>query len=525
MTASTHRPAIPPPPKSAPSGGPQSPPAGHPAGRPEGPEGTTAVAGKRWYRPGTWHLGTRLIAVTMALLTVICVLVGMVCYTAMNLSLRDQLDSQLSQASHRANVFTTEPPPDVTGGRPDPLNARGTGTGQLNAVIINGTIVAAGMLSPSGARQTLTRADLVTLAALPVTGQPQDGALSIGPYRVQSVATPTGAIVITGLPLGPTEQTLATLVLTIVLVSLAGLLAVGLLGTVIIRRTMKPLEQLSGVATNVAHLPLDAGEVALAVRVPPSASNPGTEVGNVGHALNGMLDNVAHALQARQRSETKVRRFVADASHELRTPLTAIRGYTELLQMTEQLSDEGQTSLSRVKEQSLRMGALIEDLLLLARLDEGHSPSLERIDAVQLVVEAASDIRVAAPDHRWTLEVPDEPVEVNADVSQLRQVVLNLLSNAHKHTDPGTLVVVGVARGHQGDAVITVTDNGPGIDPAFQQVVFDRFARADAARSGTAGTTGLGLGIAEAIVTAHHGTIELESRPGRTRFTIHLPAA
>lgn len=483
---------------------------------------------KRWFRPGTWHLRTRLVFATTALLTVICVLVGIACYTAMSVTLNNQLDAQLNQASGRVTSYNANAAPpagDPAGTQPDPLSGRGTGAGQLVVTVVNGHMVSGGMISPSGTRQNLTSADGVTLGGLTINAPPEDMNLSIGQYRLEAVSTPSGMVIITGLPLAANNQTLATLVLTIVIVSLAGLAAVGLVGTVVIRRTMKPLEQLSAVATKVASLPLDAGDVALAVRVPASTAQPGTEVGNVGYALNNMLDNVSHALHARQRSETKVRRFVADASHELRTPLTAIRGYTELLQMTEELSEEGQTSLSRVKAQSLRMGSLIEDLLMLARLDEGHTLQLQPLDVSQLVVETVSDIRVTATDHFWKLEVPEEPILAKCDEGQLKQVLLNLLSNAYKHTDPGTTVVAGVRPGADGSVVVTVTDDGPGIDPGFQEAIFDRFSRADQARSGTAGTTGLGLSIVQAIVEAHGGTIELTSRPGRTEFAVRLPSA
>jgi two-component system OmpR family sensor kinase len=326
------------------------------------------------------------------------------------------------------------------------------------------------------------------------------------------------------LPLASKEDTEASLVWTMVLVSLGGLALIGLAGTVLIRRTMRPLEQLSDVATKVSKLPLDAGEVALAVRVPASAAHPGTEVGSVGHALNLMLDNVSNALEARQQSETKVRQFVADASHELRTPLTAIRGYTELLRMTETLTDDGRKSLGRVQSQSERMTALVEDLLLLARLDEGKAPEFTDVDLTQLVIETVNDEKVMAPEHIWQLKLPDEPLIVRGDTTQLHQVLANLLSNARKHTEAGTTVVTGVMRSADGSAVVTVTDNGPGIPPEFQGRIFARFARADAARSGSEGTSGLGLSIVESIVQAHGGTVEVASRPGRTEFAVRLPA-
>ena len=225
------------------------------------------------------------------------------------------------------------------------------------------------------------------------------------------------------------------------IVSAGGLVVIGLAGTALIRRTMKPLDQLSEVATQVSRLPLDAGEVGLAVRVPASAAHPGTEVGSVGHALNLMLDNVSNALEARQESEMKVRQFVADASHELRTPLTAIRGYTELMRMTEHFTPDGEKSLARVQSQSERMTTLVEDLLLLARLDEGQPLKISDVDLTQLAVETVSDEKVMAPDRVWQLELPEEPVVVRGDATQLHQVLANLLSNARKHTGPGTTVV------------------------------------------------------------------------------------
>ena len=349
-------------------------------------------------------------------------------------------------------------------------------------------------------------------------------------------------------------------------VSAGGLVVIGLAGTALIRRTMKPLDQLSEVATQVSRLPLDAGEVGLAVRVPASAAHPGTEVGSVGHALNLMLDNVSNALEARQESEMKVRQFVADASHELRTPLTAIRGYTELMRMTEHFTPDGEKSLARVQSQSERMTTLVEDLLLLARLDEGQPLKISDVDLTQLAVETVSDEKVMAPDRVWQLELPEEPVVVRGDATQLHQVLANLLSNARKHTGPGTTVATGVQRAPDGSAVVTVTDNGPGIAPEFVGRVFGRFTRADAARKNPAavttpsrtrqpvphlplrpprlpatssaaaataatasaasaeGTSGLGLSIVQSIINAHGGTVGVTSVPGRTEFTVRLPA-
>ncbi|AIY02847.1 hypothetical protein ART_3248 [Arthrobacter sp. PAMC 25486] len=480
-------------------------------------------------RPTGWHLSTRLVSVMLALLTVICVLVGLVSYAALSMTVNSQLDSSLQQASVRTAAFYTS---QAGAGLPDPLDARATSAGQLSAVLSNGVVHYAGILSPTGARQQLTTADADILSNLSPNGDLSSKKLSIGMYRLQAEAVPSGAFLITGLPLTATQQTLSTLVLSIVLVSLAGLLALGWAGTLIIRRNLRPLAQLSETATQVSTLRLDAGEVALSARVPDTAAHPGTEVGNVGSAFNAMLDNVSHALQARQHSETKLRRFVADASHELRTPLTAIRGYAELLSMTEPLSADGQTALGRVQDQSVRMSRLVEDLLTLARLDEAQQSvggtagrPLQALNLSPLVMETVNDVQVATPDHAWSFTVPDDAVEVLGEDAALRQVMLNLLGNAAKHTPAGTAVHAALSRAADGSCTLVVSDDGPGIDPAFQDIIFDRFSRADQARTSTTGSTGLGLSIVQGIVAAHGGTVSVDSRPGHTAFTVHLPPA
>jgi two-component system OmpR family sensor kinase len=492
---------------------------------------------RRWLDPSTWHLRTRLVLVAMALLVAICGAIGLFSYASMDSFLTRQLDDRLGQASRLSNEAGRPRSGNPNGPGPDPLDAKGLGIGTLTARINDGTVSSAGFLANDAIRASLSPEDDQILLNLRHDGNPVDRTLSTGSYRLVAVETPYGTFV-TGLPLAAKQNTLDSLVWTMVIVSMGGLVLIGLAGTVLIRRTMKPLEQLSEVATQVSKLPLDAGEVALAVRVPPSNAHPGTEVGSVGHALNLMLDNVSKALEARQQSETKVRQFVADASHELRTPLTAIRGYTELMRMTENFTPDGKKSLARVQSQSERMTTLVEDLLLLARLDEGQPLKLSDVDLTQLVVETVSDEKVMAPDRIWQLELPEEPVVIRGDAKQLHQVLANLLSNARKHTDPGTTVVTGVMRSADGSAVVTVTDNGAGIAPEFVGRVFARFARADAARTSpagsasgaaaagaaaTEGTSGLGLSIVQSIVEAHGGTVEVTSRPGRTEFALRLP--
>jgi two-component system OmpR family sensor kinase len=273
----------------------------------------------------------------------------------------------------------------------------------------------------------------------------------------------------------------------------------------------------------VSELPLDKGEVALAERVGEEDTDPRTEVGQVGSALNRMLGHIEDALVARQRSEDKVRQFVADASHELRTPLASIRGYSELTRRGgHELPDDVVRALGRIESESVRMTSLVEDLLLLARLDAGPALVLSEVDLVPLTVDAVSDAHAASPDHEWSLDAPDEPLVVHGDAGRLHQVIANLLANARVHTPEGTRVHTTLAR-VEDEAVLTVEDDGPGIPEDLQPVLFERFARGDGSRSRATGSTGLGLAIVAAVVDAHHGSVSVSSAPGRTVFTVRLP--
>jgi two-component system OmpR family sensor kinase len=296
-------------------------------------------------------------------------------------------------------------------------------------------------------------------------------------------------------------------------------------GVWIIRRQLAPLARVSAAAREVADLELDRGEVRLPtpiVTVDPASAH--TEVGRLGTSLNRMLDRIAGALSARQASETRVRRFVADASHELRTPLAAIRGYTELAQRhSDALPGDVAHAMNRVESETARMTRLVEDMLLLARLDEGRPLEREPVDLSRLVVDAVSDAHAAGPGHVWSLDLPAEPVVVDGDEARLHQVVANLLANARVHTPPGTSVTTSLAVGADGGAVLTVTDDGPGIPPGLQPEVFERFARGDTSRSRRDGSTGLGLAIVAAVVKAHDGSVVVDSAPGRTGFTVTLP--
>jgi two-component system OmpR family sensor kinase len=219
----------------------------------------------------------------------------------------------------------------------------------------------------------------------------------------------------------------------------------------------------------------------------------------------------------------QVRQFVADASHELRTPLAAIRGYAELSRRSRApISEEIAHVLNRVESEAKRMTVLVEDLLLLARLDAGRPLAHDPVDLTMLAVDAVSDAHAAGPRHYWQLDLPEEPVTVIGDGARLHQVLANLLANARTHTPEGTAVTVSVRADHEA-AVVHVIDGGPGIPAELQPHIFERFARGDSSRSRAAGSTGLGLSIVHAVVTAHRGHVSVQSVPGQTIFTVVLP--
>jgi two-component system OmpR family sensor kinase len=372
----------------------------------------------------------------------------------------------------------------------------------------------------------VSAAAVAPLAGVAVNGQPQTVDLGeLGAYRVVARSTERGGIVVTGLPLGPSQEAGWWLIRFELVVAGAGLLLAGVAAAAIVRLSLRPLTRVAATASRVSQLPLSSGEVALSVRVPESDTDPRTEVGRVGAALNTMLGHVANALAVRQASETRVRQFVADASHELRTPLAAIRGYAELTRRgRDAVPPDIAQALRRVESEAGRMTTLVEDLLLLARLDSGRPLDSEPVDLSALVVDAVSDARVAGPDHRWSLDLPAEAVTVPGDKARLHQVVANLLANARTHTPAGSVVTTTLGT-LDGQAVISIVDNGPGIPPALLPQVFERFARGDTSRSRAAGSTGLGLAIVSAVVAAHGGRVDVASRPGQTRFAVHLPGA
>ena len=602
-------------------------------------------------------LRTRLVAGVLGLVLITSALVGAFSTLALRHTLMERLDEKLVAASDRAAARRHEAAgkstgddgcradrPDDSGGadkpdRPVPagLDAPGQSTGTLT-IISSGAAgsptVAAGYIDSGGLYQSLSEAETRALLSLEPTGEPVTVTISsLGDYRVvASRDSKSGDLVVTGLSMAGDNALVRTQLLIEIMIALLGATAAALAGRAMVRSSLAPLERVAATAERVASQPLASGEVRIRERVADADLDSSQEVGQVGAALNTLLGHVEEALSARQRSETQVRQFVADASHELRTPLASIRGYTELIAREgadAALPEEATHALERVHSESVRMTGLVEDLLLLARLDAGRELRREEVDLLGVLLDTVADARAAGPDHVWELDLsalgsPDgaggaedddsaegaddaegadggdgaddaggEPPLVVGDEARLRQVLVNLLANARVHTPPGTRVTTRLSRGPgaaggpgagtadpgtadpgatpavdpaaggangapapgadrapggaaaggapaapsdaAGTWVITIGDDGPGIDPAVRDRIFERFARADASRERRTGSTGLGMSIALAIVTAHRGALTVDSvrtgdDPARpqahgTTFTITLPAS
>jgi len=479
-------------------------------------------------------LQTRLMTAVIGFVSLILVIVAVITSALVGGTLERQLEARLSNYSLQVTKWVSQVPAQFADidtilaernpGVPGILLAVSSTEGGTSGVVFPDT---KGELS--GVSQTLTSADLERINTA-LDGRP-NGTVTLedfGSYLVVVQQAPNGVNVVTGLPRTEIQNQLTTLLTVIALATIGGLILLALTTAITIRVGLRPLRAVAATATRVANQPLDRGEVQITERVPASEADPRTETGLVGASLNTLLDHVNDSLASRQKNEERMRRFVADASHELRTPLSSIRGYSELSlralkQQGGQAAIEGTTtSLERIQAQSLRMTSLVEDLLLLARLDEGRELVHGTVDLTQLALEGLSDARPTAADHHWNIEVPEEPIVIIGDAGRMHQVVANLLANARTHTPAGTSITLSVSR--EGDeAVLRVHDDGPGIDPGVRDELFARFARGDSSRARQTGGTGLGLAIAKAIVEGHGGHIAVASEPGDTTFTVRIP--
>jgi two-component system OmpR family sensor kinase len=315
--------------------------------------------------------------------------------------------------------------------------------------------------------------------------------------------------------LGDVHDTVGQLTVLFLVIGAAAVVVIAGLGYVVVRASLRPLREVERTAADIA-----AGD--LSHRVPEA--DPRTEVGHLSGALNRMLGEIEVAFAERAASEDRMRRFVADASHELRTPLTSIRGFAELYRQGAVPPGDVERIMRRIESEATRMGLLVEDLLMLARLDQQRPLAREPVDLLDIATDAVGDAKVVSPGHPVTLraEAGDAPV-VLGDDARLRQVVGNLISNALTHTPPGTPVTVSLSTA-DGRARLAVADEGPGMSGEQAERVFERFYRADPARTRSSGGSGLGLSIVAALIAAHEGTVEVHTAPGEgARFTLDLP--
>lgn len=334
-------------------------------------------------------------------------------------------------------------------------------------------------------------------------------------YRVTAVEVADGPILLVlAQPLDDVARTLRRTLLSLLVVGTAAAVILGGMIWVLIRRELQPLDTMAETADRIA-----GGE--LSQRVPiQRASN---EVGRLGDAFNSMLGRIEEAVEAKTESENRMRRFVADASHELRTPLTSIRGYAELYRTGADSPDHVARSFERIEQEATRMGGLVEDLVVLARLDQERPFTTEELDLAEVAREVVADARATEPGREVLIKVGPGAMRVHGDADRFRQVVTNLLGNVRKHTEPETPATVSVDR--DGDwVVLAVADRGPGMEPEAARQAFGRFFQGNPDRS-TPGS-GLGLAIVRSIVERHRGTVALDSTPGEgTTVRLRIPAA
>jgi two-component system OmpR family sensor kinase len=464
-------------------------------------------------------LRARLLLVTVGLVTLGLLIADVVTYRALEASLSARVDDQIKQTEALAiggalhlqpQSWPNEPPPG-------PLTGFGPPSGSYAAVLDGTGRVLDSAVFPEGDAPTP-----VLPAGLPGsvdagTGVAHFSAASDGgpDFRVEAIGPEAGrGTLVIAIPLTEMRATLGRLLAIEALVTLGVALAAGAIALWLVRLGLRPLATMGDTAGAIA-----AGD--LSRRVEPADDR--TEIGKLGTSLNAMLAQIEAAFEERRASEARLRRFVADASHELRTPLTSIRGYAELFRRgAGERPEDLATSMARIEAEASRMGVLVDDLLLLARLDQGRQLEREQVDVSRVVADAADAAHVIEPGRTIELTTTTPNATVPGDPGRLRQVVDNLLENARVHTPAGTTTRVRV-ESQDGAVLLTIADDGPGMDPEVAARAFERFYRGDPARARSTGGVGLGLSIVSAIVHAHGGAVRVVDGSPGTAIEVVLP--
>lgn len=464
-------------------------------------------------------LTNRLVALVIGLLVLSGLIVGIATTLALRSFLTQRLDAQLAAAGVRYSL-SLEHPNDHDADNATFGSTIGQASGTLGARLLAGKVTSIGVVDPGSDQRGPTAADRAALAALPVARRPRTvGLPGLGEYRVSVQPGRDGDVLITGLPMREVTEPVHHLIAAEGIVFAVVIAVAGLIGAGVIRRGLGPLARIAAVAHGVSDLPLASGSVVLPS--PVANPRPRTEIGAVTTAFNLMLERVQAALEQRHSDEESLRLFIADASHELRTPVAVIASQAEFAQREGE--DDPQAvgpALARIRAETARMGHLVDDLLLLARLDLDRPAVRAPVDLSRTVLDAVADAARIAPAHHWQLDLPPEPVIVDGDERSLHQAVANLLANARAHTPTGTTVLATVLADADGVAV-RVHDDGPGIDPELLPHVFERFTRSG--QPGDHDGAGLGLAITDGIVRAHGGRITVTSAPGATTVLVQLP--
>lgn len=472
-------------------------------------------------------LQRRIVVLLLAVLIASYAAVSVGTYIGLHQYLVGRLDQQLSAAGNRYGLQLEHGDRDGDDGSGSLGTVAGQAVGTLGARLLDNAITAFGVVGTDTAASSLSVRAVSQLAAIEPNGDivslDVDG---LGRYRLQAVRGRDGDVLVTGLPEHELNETIAKLLILEGAILGVALLVAAAAARPAVQLALRPLARVTGLADLISTMPLQSGSVALPA--PLADGDRTTEVGRLSTAFDRMLGNIETSLHARERSEVQLREFLADASHELRTPLTIIRGYSELaLRPGHTDADAMRAALQRIEGEASRMGVLVEDLLLLARLDALAETARAPVDLSVITIDVAAAAQATAPDHRWVLHLPEQPVTMEGDERQLRQLLTNLVTNARVHTPAGTTVTIELTGDPEGaptaHASWLVTDDGPGVPLEAQGRIFERFARAADHDAAHPRGSGLGLAIVAAVVAAHRGRIVFSSEPGRTIVGATLP--